>query len=213
MRYKPDHKAQTHARILKVANRRFREEGFELTTIPEVMEDAGLTHGGFYGHFGSKDTLIRESILAAFHDSIAVLFAKLEGFDQTTQWAKVVRRYLSDRHRESLADGCLMPALSGEVARMSDDHRQQYEHGFKEFVAAMSAYLPERAGSTDQERTDKEQQAIAMLALMVGGVLLSRAVFDPAYSDRILEACRQASLRDTSEPKPDNPKPTPAQSG
>jgi len=196
MRYKQDHKPQTHARILKVANRRFREKGFAQTSIPDVMGEAGLTHGGFYGHFASKNALIEEAIPTAFKDSIAVLFAKLDGLDRGAQWEKVVRRYLNERHRESLTEGCLMPALSGEIARMSEDHRRQYEKGLKEFIAAMSAYVPENG------EMPKERRAIALLALMVGGVLLSRAVVDKEFSDRILETCRQLALAKLNAPSP-----------
>jgi TetR/AcrR family transcriptional repressor of nem operon len=196
MRYKKEHKAETHGRIVAVANRRFRERGFTDATIPEVMGEAGLTHGGFYAHFASKDALIEESIEKAFRDSIAVLFAKLDGLDAATRWEKVVRRYLNERHRDSLAEGCLMPALSGEVARMDPSRRQRYEKGLKEFLEAMRRHVPDDGASPTDGRT------IALLALMVGGVLLSRAVADKAFSDRILDACRAFALTDPPAPQP-----------
>lgn len=190
MRYKKDHKVETHARIVAVANRRFRERGFAEATIPKVMGEAGLTHGGFYAHFASKNGLIEESIEKAFRDSIAVLFAKLDGLDAGAQWEKIVRRYLHERHRDSLAEGCLMPALSGEVARMDTDHRQRYEKGLQEFLAVLERYVP------GDDVLPKDRRATALLALLVGGVLLSRAVADKAFSDRILDACRAFALAD-----------------
>lgn len=196
MRYKKDHKTETHARIVSMANRRFRERGFSKTAIPMVMGDAGLTHGGFYAHFASKNALIGESIEQAFRDSIAMLFAKLDGLDLGTQWAKIVHRYLHERHRDSLAEGCLMPALSGEVARMNPDQRRLYEEGLKAFVAVLERYVPGVDGEP------REKRAIALLASLVGGVLLSRAVVDKAYSDRILEACRTFALAETHSTPP-----------
>jgi TetR/AcrR family transcriptional repressor of nem operon len=193
MRYAKDHKAQTHEKIVTVANRRFREQGFADATIPDVMGDAGLTHGGFYAHFTSKNALIAEAIAKAFRDSIFVLFAKLDGLDGKAQWEKVVRRYLNERHRDSLSEGCLMPALSGEIARMDEAHRGRYEAGLKEFLAALEAYVP------DDGSLPKDRRAIALLALMVGGVLLSRAVVDREFSDRILEACREFALDQVRE--------------
>jgi TetR/AcrR family transcriptional repressor of nem operon len=188
MRYKQDHKAETHARIVAVANRRFRERGFTETSISKVMGEAGLTYGGFYAHFASKNALIEESIEKAFRDSIAMLFAKLDGLDAGTQWEKVVRRYLHERHRDSLAEGCLMPALSGEVARMDTDHRRRYEKGLKEFLAVLERYVPAH------DDLPQDQRATALLALLIGGILLSRAVADKAFSDRILDTCRAFAL-------------------
>ena len=188
MRYKKEHKAETHALIVAVANRRFRAHGFTDSAIPKVMGEAGLTHGGFYAHFDSKNALIEESIDKAFRDSIATLFGKLDGLDAAAQWEKIVRRYMHERHRDSLADGCLMPALSGEVARMDTDHRQRYETGLREFLAVLERYVPGDDG------LPKDQRATALLALLVGGVLLSRAVADRTFSDRILEACRAFAL-------------------
>ena len=181
MRHSPDHKEKTRAKILESAATIFRRQGYHATGVDKVMEEAGLTAGGFYAHFPSKDALLAEALehLAAKGSSTLE-----RGLDDASdrEWVRgIVDRYLGDSHRRRPETGCPIPSLAPEIGRAGKAPRQAFERLVGRLFAKIAAHLPPE---------DAEERAIAITALCVGGMALARAVHDPGYSDRILAACR-----------------------
>ncbi len=186
MRYGPGHKRRTHERIVAEAAAVLRRDGVRGATVERVMRRAGLSHGGFYEHFSSKDDMAAAGLAAAFADTREALYGDL-GDAPDADWVhQVVARYLGRAHRDTEDAGCPLPRLSGELARASGSLKQEAELGLEDYAAAIAARLAGRGG---EGRSD----AYALLALMVGGIALARVAADPALSDQILRACRRAA--------------------
>lgn len=186
MRYGPRHKQQTHNRIVAEAAAALRRGGLRGATVEGVMKQVGLSHGGFYAHFASKDDMAAAGLAAAFADTREELFGDL-GDARDADWVhQVVARYLGRAHRDAKDAGCPLPRLAGEAARSQGPVRKGAEQGLEDYAAAIAAHL---AGD-DGERGSN---AYALLALMVGGIALARVAADPVLSDQILRACRQAA--------------------
>ena len=173
MRYPAEETAAKHERILKEASRLFRERGFEKVTVGEIMKAAGLTHGAFYAHFGSKREL--EQAAVAFGLELSAGCARSYGATKKGR-REYAERYLNPRHRDNPGGGCTMAALAQEVARSTPEVKAAFERGLEEIVAA---------GGLDRK------EAIFQTAALLGGVVLARAVNDPRLSDEILESVRQ----------------------
>jgi TetR/AcrR family transcriptional regulator, transcriptional repressor for nem operon len=169
---------QNRQRILQAAARLFRERGLGAVSVAEVMQAAGLTHGGFYGHFESKDALIREAL--AHHRPVRWRKRADEGAT-----ADYIDAYLSTDHRDDPGGGCPVAGLSSAAANASADVRatltQTIQHEFERFGAAAP-------GTAAQRR----RAAIATYAAMVGAVVLSRIVDDRQLSKEILAATRKS---------------------
>jgi TetR/AcrR family transcriptional repressor of nem operon len=187
MRYPPDHKAKTRAQILTAAAQLFRKRGIEPTGVDGVMSAVGLTAGGFYSHFRSKDALVAEAIDTAGDRSYARWFS---GFDHLRGRAfarAMLTRYLSAEHRDDRAEGCLLPTLGPEMARESRPSRRRFERRLEGMIAHVGERTSELALGRDR--------LIAAIALSVGALVLSRAVVDRRLSDDILTASRRHALR------------------
>jgi TetR/AcrR family transcriptional repressor of nem operon len=117
MRYSPEHKAEVHRKILKDASRRVRAEGLSGTAVAAVMRDTGLTHGGFYKHFGSKDELLLESLREAFREIADKLACAAEQSRSEAGWRAIVKAYLSLEYCDHVERGCPLTALAPELAR------------------------------------------------------------------------------------------------
>jgi TetR/AcrR family transcriptional regulator, transcriptional repressor for nem operon len=189
MRFPKDHKAKTRERILDAAATVFRRDGFAGGGVDAVMREAGLTAGGFYAHFPSKDALLAEVIVHALRKSTIYTGPHLDGLSGAEWVAAAVARYLSPQHRERTESGCPLPPLLSEVARGPVEAKTGFEGELKKAAELIGGHLP---GVGD---------AFAVLALMVGGMVLARGVADQALSDRILSACRGAAA-EVSEKKP-----------
>jgi len=200
MRYAKDHKAQTRGRILRAATRRFREKGFLGSGVDDVMREAGLTAGGFYAHFGSKEALLREVLAHSLQETRERLLAGLEDLRGVAWLREVVRRYLSRSHRDEAAEGCALPSLSAEVGRMGSEARRTFEEHLGDLLAEVEGRAPETPALGSQDR------ALATLALFAGSLMLSRAVADRALSDRILLASRRLALAGLEDPTPSQEK-------
>jgi len=172
MRYPAKETAAKHERIVKEASRLFRERGFENASVGEVMKAAGLTHGAFYAHFGSKEELQ----VAAVAYGMKVSLGRMQHNNSKKSKASFADLYLSRWHRDNPGDGCTMAALAQEVARSTPELKAAFEQGLENFVSA------KRGG---------RKEAIFWLAVMIGGVVLARAVRDPRLSDEILSSVRQ----------------------
>ncbi|EJO93870.1 TetR family transcriptional regulator [Ectopseudomonas mendocina DLHK] len=175
-----DGKIQTRKRILAAAQRVLAERGPSDPAVAEVMAAAGLTVGGFYAHFPSKDALMLEAfrqLLSARREGVAAFDPKLAGVDRRALMAAF---YLSRRHRDTPEACCPLPSSLAEIARMPDGFRQALAEHIELMVAQMSS-APEEANA-----------ALADLALMVGGLALARALGPGELSDRVLRAAKSA---------------------
>jgi TetR/AcrR family transcriptional repressor of nem operon len=165
-------------KILDVAGALFRERGFGGIGVADIMKRAGLTHGGFYGHFDSKDRLAAEITTRIL--GRAGWLERLTGTPNPSV-RQVARAYLSKRHRDNAGHGCLFAAVGSDVVRQPTSVRHAFSEGLRSRIDALQDILPGRAAA-------RRRKALAMMAGLVGALILSRAVDDPALSDEILEA-------------------------
>jgi len=174
--------------VINVASRLFREHGFDGIGLKDLMKGAGLTQGGFYKQFASKDDL-------------AALASRRALESATRRWSSVaassadplqgvIDLYLSAGHRGEIGDGCPLVALGSDAARQSEDVRKPFEDGIKAHLQVLSELLP----ATDSRET-RTQKAEVMLALMVGAVTLSRIVTDETLAERLLETAAAEARR------------------
>jgi TetR/AcrR family transcriptional repressor of nem operon len=183
MGHSRENKAQSHDRIVQTAAARFREAGVEGVGVADLMKEAGLTHGGFYRHFASRDELVAEAVECALRDGgravEAVASAKLA---RPALVAALVDAYLSTAHRDGLATSCAVTTLAGDVARSNDRARAAY-------TQQVDIYLKLLAGLAVADKPKaRRTKAIAALSSLVGAVSLSRAVNDEKLSREILKA-------------------------
>lgn len=184
MRYTSGHKEQTRQVILEAAGRVFRRDGFAGASVGKIMGEAGLTVGGFYAHFASKENLFIQALAGTFSQSVTDFAA---GLDDSKDWvAGFVGRYLSEEHRRDSEHGCPMSALNNEVARADRPVRQSFGTHIAEFLQLLSNQL----GQPEDRPTDR---ALAITALCVGAMSLARATGDEQLAGRILSAGRDAA--------------------
>lgn len=186
MAHKAGQKEAGRTRILLSAGRAFRSHGFGGCGVDGLAKGAEVTSGAFYAHFKSKADAFREAVVVGIADLRRGVEQMREQFG--SRWrGGFIDFYLGDRRTCDLADSCALQSLSSEVARASDEARQAYETELHSVIEAMAAGL---AGKPKARR----EEAIALLALLVGGVTMARAVQDPATSDAIAAAVRKAAL-------------------
>jgi TetR/AcrR family transcriptional repressor of nem operon len=189
MRYAPGHKEDTRRRILEVAGRRFRRDGIEAVGLVPIMKDAGLTHGGFYAHFPSKDALVVEAVREAFAETNGRLGRAIEHAPPGQGFEALLDRYLNEAHRDAPEAGCTAAALAGELARASDSARQTFAEGIRTMVdLAESVLEPSLAAA------EKRRRAQAVVSTMIGALMLARTIPDQQASRQILADARQAAL-------------------
>lgn len=188
MRYPRGHKERTRRRILGAAARRFREKGFRGAGVDSVMRAAGLTAGGFYAHFDSKQRLLAEALAMAEAQVEGRLLAGIGDLAGVDWLREVVRRYLSRRHRDDTARGCVLPALAAEAPRLGNRAREALEAYLTRIADALEGKAAGLPGLPPRDRV------LATIALCAGGLMLARAVRDEELSDRILLACRRLAL-------------------
>lgn len=181
MKVSREQAAQNRERIVEVASRLFREKGFDGIGVADLMKGAGLTHGGFYGHFASKEDLLAEACGKAMEHSVAH-WQRVMQKSPGQPLAAITRQYLSEDHRDHPGLGCAVTALATDVARVGPEVRQALTDGALAQIAILAGLEPD---GTPEERRRK---AIAHYAAMIGGVVLARAVADPALSQEILAA-------------------------
>jgi TetR/AcrR family transcriptional repressor of nem operon len=173
MRYPAKDTADKHDRIVKEASRLFRERGFENVTVSEVMKAAGLTHGAFYAHFGSKAELQKAAVV--YGQGVSAGRARSHGPTKKATPA-YADWYLSSWHRNHPGNGCTMAALAQEVARSEPEIQTAFESGFEEILSA---------------RGGDRNEMIFQTAALLGAIVLARAMHDPRISDEILESVRE----------------------
>ena len=186
MRVSKDKAAEHRAAIVAAAGRLFRERGFDGVGVAEITKAAGLTHGGFYGHFPSKDALAAEACDAPFQQSID----RLKGDDASPDGAfhAFLDRYLSEIHRDRPGAGCPMAAFVSEAGRQDPVVQARFADGVERYIAAVRERLPEASGDEARQRA----RAITLVSALVGGMALARATAqaDPDFSAEILAALR-----------------------
>jgi TetR/AcrR family transcriptional repressor of nem operon len=188
MRYAEDHKQATRAKVLKAASRVIRQHGPDRVAVAGIMAEVGLTHGGFYAHFASKDDLLVQAIGQMFLES-RDNFAAVVGDRPPLEALKVYFDfYLSPSHRDRRDRGCPLPALSADLPRLPPPSRELYGQGVERLTGLLARRM-EAAGCEDPDAL-----ALSVLSEMVGAVALSRSVSDRSQSDAILRASRE-SLR------------------
>ncbi|MBX3440607.1 MAG: TetR/AcrR family transcriptional regulator [Planctomycetaceae bacterium] len=177
--------ARHHEQILETAARLFRERGFEGIGVAQLMAEVGLTHGGFYGHFTSKDHLAAEACARAFEEKYNLWTDELKGAGAHPE-GTVARRYLAARHRDDAGTGCPAACWAAEMPRQSPGVRRRFTEGFSRLVDILTERLP---GRSHRRRREK---ALATWASLVGAIVLARAVDDAELSGEILRAMRSA---------------------
>ncbi|MEL3889728.1 TetR/AcrR family transcriptional regulator [Ferrovibrio sp. MS7] len=176
-------KQESHEKVLRAAARAIRAEGPGRVGVLEVMREAGLTHGGFYAHFASKDALIAEAIAWMFASARAKREARAALDPDSDTLDAWIESYVSRRHRDDPGSGCPLTALISHMPHASPEARAAFDAG----LANMAGRV---AGKLKGSEAKRRQQALALIAQMAGAVALSRAVSDPALSDSILDSAR-----------------------
>jgi TetR/AcrR family transcriptional repressor of nem operon len=184
MRYDENHKQETRARVLKVAAMTLREKGPDKLGVAEVMRAAGLTHGGFYAHFPSKEAFLTESLNEVFAQSRERRNELVEGLGPRGALSSYIDYYVSKSHRDNPASGCPIVALNSDLPRQSKKFRGAFDAGVKRLTEKLAAWIA-AIGIEDADKV-----AVSVLSAMVGAVSLSRAVSDPHLSDDLLDAAR-----------------------
>lgn len=178
------HKRETRERIVQTASRAFRGQGLGRATVPAVMAEAGLTHGGFYAHFPSKDALVAEAAAEGLVEAGEKFVAAAAAAPAGEEMRAIIDAYLSPRHRDDPATGCVIAALASELSREALPVRDHFTAALDTFFALLGPYVPEK---DDQVRRDTLH---VLFSGMAGALMLARAVSDPAESHRILSTAR-----------------------
>ncbi len=182
--------ARTRERIVSGASAMFREHGLADVGVASLMEDAGLTHGGFYAHFESREALVAEAIRFALVQSAQRIYmSELRNGDQPG-FSRLIHKYLSERHRDDSRNGCVLASLGAEVARQNDESRAVFTQGFGELVTLLADLSPERT------RNARRAHVLAVISTLAGALTLARAVNDRNVSDEILVSVRKSLLAD-----------------
>jgi TetR/AcrR family transcriptional repressor of nem operon len=196
MRYSKDHKTETRARIVRNASVLLREKGAEGIGVAGLMKEAGLTHGGFYAHFDSRDALIGEAFAHAMDQTTRRWRKRAEQAPEGQRLASVVNGYLTPSHRDDIGNGCALPALGAEVLRANPKTRKAAALKLEEMIEMIAEQMPS-AGSKAARR-----DAIATLSTMLGALMLARMAGTGDFSSEILAAGRHAVLKTDTGQKP-----------
>ena len=182
--------------ILTSAARLFREAGIGATGVDSIAEEAGLTHGGLYSQFGSKQEIVAEAVRFALAKSKRRWQKAAEGRTEKEALSDIVAYYLSRAHRDDAGRGCLVAALSCDIARGPATVRQAFTTELQEVFEFLAGLMP------DDSRERRDENAVAVFACMVGAVILARAVNDEALSRKILKCAARRVQGDEIERRP-----------
>ena len=188
MRYSREHKQETHARIVRKASVRLREKGAHGVGVADLMKEAGLTHGGFYAHFDSRDALVIEAFAYAMDRSMEHWRRAFQQIPPEKRLPMMVDAYLTPVHRDDPGHGCAVPTLGAEIARENPKTRKAFAAKLEQMIDMMAEQIPHASGNAARKR------AAATLATMMGTLVLSRIAGTNEFSDEILAAGREAAL-------------------
>jgi len=189
MRYRPEHKVEIHQKIVKDASRRVRAEGITGAVVSTVMRDAGLTHGGFYKHFGNKDELLMESLSEAFREIADGLAQAAKESQPGTAWKAILKAYLSPEHCEHSECGCPLAALAPELARADTAMKTQILGELTKYKSRMLPFMPGR------RTADKESAFFSIFSTMIGAIEIARILPEPTMREKVLASARDLLLR------------------
>jgi len=195
MRYPVEQKSETHARIIDAAARSFRKHGSEGQGVARLMKDVGMTHGGFYRHFESKEDLLVDAITRGFQDTADGMIAAAAKAPQGEQLRTIIERYLSLEHLEDPGGGCVLSTLASEIARQRPTVRARINAAMKSYRERLLPFLP---GKDDAE---KRRQFIVLFPAMAGVLMTARAMSDPAARKEILSVARRFYIGAFAEQK------------
>jgi TetR/AcrR family transcriptional repressor of nem operon len=185
MRYDEAHKQKTREKVLQAAARAIRAEGPDRVGVAGIMAKAGLTHGGFYAHFESKDDLVAEAIEQMFREGRQHFAAVVTGKPPAQALGDYIDYYMSKPHRDSPDAGCAMPALCTDLPRLSDRAKAAFGKGYAGLIMWIAARLEEMG------HPDAKTVASSVVSELVGGVALARCMPDRERSDALLESSRR----------------------
>jgi TetR/AcrR family transcriptional regulator, transcriptional repressor for nem operon len=188
MRYSREHKQETHDRIVRKASVRLREKGAHGIGVADLMKEAGLTHGGFYAHFDSREALVIEAFGYAMDRSTEHWKKIAAETSPERRLALMVETYLSPLHRDDPGHGCSIPSLGAEIARESPKTRKAFAAKLDQMIDMMADTI------TGVPRKAARKQAIATLVTMAGTILLSRVAGSGELSDEVMKAGREVAL-------------------
>jgi TetR/AcrR family transcriptional repressor of nem operon len=186
MRYDTEHKQRTHDKVVKAAANAIRSQGPDKIGVAGLMSKVGLTHGGFYAHFKSKDELIAEAITHMFDERYEAFEKCFAGATQAEGLDKYIDLYLSTLHRDRRDKGCPLVSLSGDVVRLPLPARKRFESGMARLIDAIAEVLKALG------HTNPEPLATSVISEMVGAVAMSRAVPNAAMSEQFLARARDS---------------------
>ena len=187
MKYPEQHKQEVGTRLRRQAAAQIREKGMDAISVKSVMAAEGMTVGGFYAHFDSKQDLLIEALQSAFSDSKNNFYHLLEKLPAEEWLPTLLNLYLSDFHRDNIESSCPMSSLVGDVARQDDSVKQVFQTGMERMVDHYASKLSSR--DAEQNR----HLALGLVSLLTGGIQLARSVADPEYSKQILQGCIESA--------------------
>lgn len=184
MAFGATHKERTRARILEEAALAMRERGHEGIGVADLMKRAGLTHGGFYAHFTSREDLVTHAVDRMFEDSRSMIARFEKADDPAGSLAALIDYYLSDRHRRAVSSGCAVAALGSEAGRMPTQARLRFQKGVNSFRGAVTRMVS-ALGIADADKL-----AASVINEMVGALMLARASSEEAEANQLLATAR-----------------------
>ena len=188
MRYDPDHKTRIHRRIVNNASRQLRAKGLNGPAVTTFMKASGLTHGGFYRHFGSRDELVIEAVEESLEELRDRLITAAKDTEPGEGWKAMVRSYLSLERCDHPDDGCPIAALAPDIARTRSVVKQRSSAAILKFRQALLPYMP------GKDAGERATNFLAILSSMVGAIVIARTMPDPAVRQRILNCVRDHLL-------------------
>jgi TetR/AcrR family transcriptional regulator, transcriptional repressor for nem operon len=190
MRYDPEHKQRTREKILTEAAAALRRDGPDRIAVAGVMARAGLTHGGFYAHFASKEDLLVAAVSHMFTGALAHMEDVLRERTPQQGMLAYIGFYLSDEHRDRRDCGCPLPAMAADMPRLGLAAREAFERGAAQLTTRLAEALAPLVGAAESGTL-----AVSVLAELVGAVVLARSIASAAHSSTLLRACREALAR------------------
>ncbi|BAL24043.1 TetR/AcrR family transcriptional regulator [Azoarcus sp. KH32C] len=187
MKVSREQAAENRQRVVEIAAKLFRERGLDGIGVADLMKSAGLTHGGFYGHFGSKEDLMAEACTRAMEGSLSTWRERIDAAPEKPL-AAVAELYLSTAHCQQAGDGCALAALGSEASRHAPPVRHALTEGLRELIELLTTIVPGRSKAARRER------ALATFASMVGAIVLARSADDPALGEEILRSVSASIL-------------------
>jgi AcrR family transcriptional regulator len=181
----PGRKEATHERIVAAAARAIRRSGYGGAGVADIMKDAGLTHGGFYAHFASREAMLAEAVDRAGAEGLASVARLAAAAPPQKALPALLRAYLSKEHVKAVATGCGVAALCSETPRQAPEVRRAATHRIKEMIDLVARQSP------DWGRPGVHERALVTVSTMIGALVLARAVDDPRLSDALRESALQ----------------------